>query len=143
MASVSAEVFSFPEGHLTVWASASGTTSGSGVGFVRNARVTLAVGWRDLLNADRSVTYEETGRLATLAAESLYADRGLYALFNAGAAVNAKFQGVVTGGAALGKSAVYQFYSGVMDALTLQDQDGDLWRMALAMHARTWSGFGQ
>ena len=136
------EAYSWAEGKLYLFASASGTTSGSGIGFAENARLRLAVGFDDLRNANRSITRAETGRRADLTIGTLYADRTLVNLANAGAAVNAKFEAYVSAGP-VQKSAVFWLYSGVIDTVELAGAEGGLFRGAYAMHANEWSAFGQ
>jgi len=136
------EVFAFSEGKLYLYASASGTTSGSGIGFAEGAQLTLSYGW--LNYRDLSGLYHDliTGQRADLSIDHLYADRVLMTLANGTAAVNAKFEGLVTG-AGLGKSAQHLLYSGVIDQVTLTQTENDLFRGRIAMHANTWSAIGQ
>lgn len=136
------EVFSFAEGKLYLYASASGNTSGSGVGFAENARLSFAYGNWEVRHADGSHTDLETGRRATLNIAALHADRTLFALADAGVAVNAKFEGLVSAGP-VQKSAVWVLYSGTVDSVDINQADGQSFRGGYAMHARAWSAFGQ
>ncbi len=137
------EVFSWPEGKLYLYASASGTTSGSGIGFARQSTLTLTYGWLDLEAADRRMYRAITGRRAEMTIGALYSDRSILALVNASAPVHAKFEGVVTGGAALGKSGQIVLYSGVVDSYAITQSDGAMFSQSLSLHSRDWSAFGQ
>lgn len=138
----SGEVFSFPEGRLHLWPSASGSNSGSAIAFVVKATLRFQHGWLELPNADKTYTRVETGRRADLTIEHMYAYRSMYALADASAAVNAKFEGLVGGGAAA-QSAVYALYSGAIDVASITQADGDVFQGSLTMHATEWSAFGQ
>lgn len=135
------ESYSFPEGKLYLYASASGTASGSGVGYVENARLTFAYGWGEwgTLNAVKQRAI--TGRRAELSIDAVYADLVFFNLAQASAAVNAKFEGLTTG---IGvRSAQWNLYSGVVDAFTVTQAARDVFHASYAMHAEAWSAFGQ
>lgn len=134
------ETLSFAEGRLTVWASASGTTSGSGIGFVEDATLRLAYGWEEHRAADGTWLRFETGRRADLSVTNLYAYRTLFALADASAAVNARFEGRV---GALTQSAQWDLYSGAISEMEVRQANGNVWRGSLAAHFYSWSAFGQ
>lgn len=136
------EVYSFAEGKLHLFASASGTTTGSGIGFARESTLTFTYGWRDVEGADRRYRRVMTGRRVEMSVRALYADRVLFNLANASAAVNARFEGLVTG-AGLGKSAHFAMYSGVIDSVSVNQSDGAMNQITLNYHANDWSAFGQ
>src|SRR3972149_4105479 len=116
------EVFSFAEGKLYLYASASGTASGSGIGFAQ---------------VDRRVL---TGRRVELAIETLLADLTLFRLANASAAVNAKFEGLISSGVT--QSAQFILYSGAVSEANFGQAAGDVMRGRYAMAANAWSAFG-
>lgn len=134
------ETFAFPEGKLYLYASASGTTSGSGVGFAQNAEMGFSFGWVNYRNFDGNYHNLLTGKYATLSIETLLADQVLFTLANASAAVNAKFEGLTTGVAA--KSANWVLYSGVIDNVRVNQSIGDLHKFSISLHANVWSAFG-
>jgi hypothetical protein len=136
----SGETLSFAEGRITLWASASGSTSGSGVGFCEDATLRLTYGWLERRGADGAWSRYETGRRADLDISHLYAWRTLYALADASAAVNARFQGRAGG---LTQSGQWDLYSGVITRAELRQADGAVWRGQLAAHFYEWSAFGQ
>lgn len=136
------ETYSFPEGRVIIFASASGSTSGSGVGLVRNAQFALSFGWREWQDANGEWHRKPTGARADINIDHLYADRTLFNLANGTAAVNLRFEGLTTANG-FGRSGVFVFYSGVVDAQSLAQPDGDVFRASLAAHFNTWSGFGQ
>jgi hypothetical protein len=136
----SGETLSFAEGRITVWASASGNTSGSGVGFCEDVTLRLAYGWLERRGADGAWSRYETGRRASLDVTHLYAYRTLYALADATAAVNARFEGKA---GALTQSGQWDLYSGVITQMELRQADGGVWRGGLAAHFDQWSAFGQ
>ena len=133
------ETFAFPEGKLYLYASASGTTSGSGIGFATDARLEFAYDWIDAAGADGRHDHVLLARQARLAIGALFGDLTLWRLANATAAVNAKFEGLVTGG--IIQSAQVILYSGVVDAASVSQNDGDVFQGRYEMHAFEWSAF--
>ena len=136
------EVYHFGEGRLILWASASGTTSGSGVGYVSNSTLSFVLAWKNIPRCDLNYRDILTGRRIDLSIEHLYYDRTLNTLFNSTAAINAKFEALQTG-AGLGKSAIWQLYSGVIDNNSISQADGRMFGSQFAIHANIWSAFGQ
>ncbi|HEY4724210.1 MAG TPA: hypothetical protein VII92_20310 [Anaerolineae bacterium] len=134
------EVFAFPEGKLYLYASASGTTSGSGVGFAENAALQFAYDWIDAAGADGRHDHVLMAKEARLTIGALVGDLTLWRLANATAAVNAKFEGLITGGYI--QSAQFVLYSGAVDAAGINQAEGDLFRGRYEMHAYEWSAFG-
>ena len=136
------ETYSFAEGRLYLYASASGAVRGLGIGFAEGANLRLVWGW--LNYQDLSGRYYDllTGRRADLTIDTLYGDRTLFALAEGTAAVNAKFEGQVTGGG-VNQSAQFILYSGKVDSMGLTQRDRDINRASYAMHANVWSAFGQ
>lgn len=134
------ETYSFSEGKLYLYASANGTASGSGISFAKEATLNFVFGWVDFQNLNGNYVRILTGQRADLRISTLYADKTLHDLANSTGAVNAKFEGVVTGGRS--QSAQYVLYSGVIDSVTLMQVEGDLFKGDYAMHANTWSAFG-
>lgn len=138
------EVFSWPEGKLYLYASASGTTSGSGIGYAEGATVRFTYGWKDRQDPDNGYRHFLTGRRVDLMIDMLYGDKVFFALANASAAVNGKFEALLTGVAGVpSKSAQYVLYSGVIDQLEIKQTKGNLFAASYQMHANLWSGFGQ
>jgi len=137
------ETYSFTEGRLYLYASASGATSGSGIGFVENAQLAFTYGWQERGALDGGYQQWLTGKRATLKIDSLYCDQTLYALAQTTGAVNAVFEGRQSGGAALQRSAQFALYSGAINAVSLSQAKGDLFKGSYSMHAREWSAFGQ
>lgn len=135
------ETYSFAEGRLYLYASASGAASGSGIAFAEGATLREAYGWREMAGANRRRLRVLTGRRVDLTVDTLYSDRTLAALAQGTAAVHAKFEGLVTG-AGVGKSAVWWLYSGVIDEVQLRQADNQVWRGSYGMHAHDWSAFG-
>ena len=136
-----AETYSFAEGKLYLYASASGTASGSGIGFAEGARLRISYGWRNHQTLDGQYHDRITGQRADLQVDHLFYDLTLFRLANASAAVNTKFEGLVTGG--LGQSALWTLYSGVIDNLEVAQVKGDVFKGGLAYHANSWSALGQ
>lgn len=134
------EVYTFAEGKLFLYASASGATTGSGIGFAENARLRLTYGWHNYRTLDGVYHDLLTGQRADLSIGTLYADRVLFALVNASAAVNARFEGSQP---SLGRSALFVLYSGAVDNFEIEQANAQNWRAAYGMHANTWSAFGQ
>src|SRR3990167_7169483 len=131
------EVYSFAEGRLYLYASASGNTSGSGIGFAENASLKFAFGWQDHAGANNQYVRALTGQRADLTIGALFR------LAQATAAINAKFEGLISAGAALQKSAVWVLYSGVVDEAAISQSDGRLFGGAFSCHFNQWSAFGQ
>src|SRR3972149_1078201 len=71
------ETFSFAEGKLYLYASASGTTSGSGVGFLQGTTITCVYGWDETITCDGRYENVITGRMITLQANALRLDLGI------------------------------------------------------------------
>jgi len=136
------EVYAFPEGQLYLYASASGTVSGSGLAFVEDAALRLIYGWLNSRTLDGIYHDDLTGQRAELSVSHLYADRTTFALINASAAVHVKFEGLVTGGG-LAKSALYWLYSGAVDEFGLQQVKNGMFVGSFSLHANIWSAFGQ
>lgn len=134
------ETYGWPEGQLVVYASASGATTGSGVGWAENARLTLTYGWLEWRNADGGYDRAITGQVASLSIGQLWGDTQLLRLLNASAALNAEFN---ASAGALTQSARIVLYSGVGDSLDLNGSDGQVFRASYSLHANTWSAFGQ
>lgn len=134
------EVYAFPEGKLYAYASASGSTSGSGLGFVENARLTFTYGWQEWRNVGGAYRRAITGQRADLAIGQMFGDTQLFRLMNASAAVNLKFEGLLTGTGVV--SAVFALYSGVSDRFEVNQADGQMFKAAAAFHANEWSAFG-
>lgn len=137
------EVYSFAEGKLYLYASASGNTSGSGIGFAQNASLKFAYGWKDFELEENKVERIITGQRVDLAIGTLFADLTLFRLAQATAPVNAKFEGLLNGGAALQQSAVWVLYSGVVDESEINQVQGQAFGGSFAAHFNTWSAFGQ
>ena len=134
------EVFSFAEGKLYLYASASGNTSGSGLGFAQNANLRLIYGWHEFRGFGQVYRRVLTGRRAELSIETLLADLTLFRLANASAAVNAKFEGLISSGVT--QSAQYILYSGAVSEANFGQAAGDIMRGRYAMAANAWSAFG-
>src|SRR3990167_1736645 len=93
------ETFSFLEGNVFIYASASGSTSGSGIGFCQDVGLTMQFGWREhrgIRKRDHMLR-AYSSRVATLTVGHMYCDRTMFALCNGSADVNAKFEGITTG----------------------------------------------
>ena len=136
------EVYHFGEGRLYLYASASGTTSGSGIGYAEGATLSFVYGWKDNPRADLNYRRILTGKRVDLSIDTLYADRTTYNLFAASANVNAKFEGLITG-AGLGKSAQFILYSGVIDNAQFRQQRDQIFAASFTFHANEWSALGQ
>lgn len=135
------EVFSFAEGRVWLYASASGTTSGSGIGFARDTTVRFSYGYRNERGLQFRYLDIRTGQRAEMTVGALYADRTLVALIHASAPVNVRFQAITTGVGV--KSGEFALYSGAVDSFQLQETEGGLWRASYGMHANSFSAFGQ
>lgn len=135
------EVFAFPEGRVYLYASASGATSGSGIGWVENARLSLTYGWYNYRTLDTNYHDLLTGQRAEMTVQNMLGDLVLYNLLNGTAAVNAKFEGLMTATAAV--SAQWVLYSGVIDSFQVEQVQGDVFKGSYSMHANIWSAFGQ
>lgn len=135
------ETFSFAEGKFYLYASASGTTSGSGVGFARGAVLTFTYGWLEVGNVVGDYVSVITGQRVSISIDSLLGDQTLFTLANATAAVNARFEGLVTGGRS--QSAYWLLYSGNVETVSVTQNDGALMIGSYSMYARKWSAFGQ
>ena len=134
------ETFSFAEGKLYLYASASGTSSGSGIGFVQGVTLTCSYGWDETMTCDARYENVITGKIITLAAKALHGDNYLFRLANLTGAVNARFEALITGGRS--QSAQFALYSGIIDHTTLDESDGSINQGGLSMYARVWSAFG-
>lgn len=135
------EAFSFAEGRIWLYASASGTTSGSGIGFARDTTLRFAYGYRNERGLKLNYFDIRTGQRAELSIGALYADRTLVALIHASAPVNVRFVGIVTGVGV--KSAEFALYSGAVDSFSLLETEGQVWKATYGMHANSFSAFGQ
>lgn len=135
------ETYSFAEGNFWIWPLASGTTSGSGVAYCQDVSIRLVYGWHN----DRLLSGQYfdllTGQAATIQVNNLLADMYFYRLAAQTGAVNAKFEGIVTGG--LSQSAQLILYSGVVDAINASQSTDQVFKGGLNAHANIWSGFGQ
>src|SRR3972149_3005276 len=107
------ETFSFAEGKLYLYASASGTTSGSGVGFLQGTTITCVYGWDENITCDGRYENVITGRMITLQANALHGDQYLFRLANLSRAVNARSERPASGGRT--KGSWFSLYSGVID----------------------------
>lgn len=136
------EVYAFAEGKLYLYASASGTTSGSGIAFARDATLNLAYGWDENLAYGGTWTRALTARRADLSISHLLADQSTFNIANGTACVNAKFEGLITAGS-LSKSAQWTLYSGVIDAFSVAQVDGELFKCSISFHANEWTAIGQ
>lgn len=136
------EVFSFPEGMLYLYASASGNASGSGVAFCEEAGLRMQYGWNEAGTLNVDPFRSPTGLRAELTIGVLYADRTFFTLADGTGAVNAKFEGLITANG-LGKSAMWWLYSGVIDSVEVSQAQNQVWRGSIAFHASRWSAFGQ
>lgn len=134
------EVFAFPEGRLHLYASASGTASGSGVAWAENAEIAFTYGWLDEERMDSVHREQRTGVRVDLTIGSLFGDLSVWRLADAGSALNAKFEGLVTGGRI--QSAQWIIYSGMADTVRITQSDGDVFRGQFAMHGWSYSAFG-
>ena len=135
------EVFAFPEGKVYAYASASGTTSGSGMGFVENARLVFTYTWQEWRNVGGAYRRAVVNQRADLSVGHMFGDTQLFRLFNGTGAVNLKFEGLVTGiGVA---SAVFALYSGVADTFEVNQADGQTFKAMATYHCNEWSAFGQ
>jgi len=134
------ETFSFAEGKLYLYASASGTTSGSGVGFMQGATITCVYGWDETITCDGRYENVITGRMITLQANALHSDQYLFRLANLTGAVNARFEALVTGGRS--QSAWFLLYSGVIHNASISESDGAINRGSFSMYARAWTAIG-
>ncbi len=134
------EVFAWPEGQLVVYASASGATTGSGLGFAENTRLTFTFGWLEYRGAGGTYRREITGQAAQLSLGQLWCDTQLLQLVNASAALNAEFRASAD---KLTQSARVALYSGVADSFEVNGSEGNVFRTVLAMRANMWSAFGQ
>lgn len=134
------EVYSFAEGKLYLYASASGNTSGSGIGFAQNASLRFVYGRYEFRGVGKVYRRVVTGQRAELAIETLLADLTLFRLANASAAVNAKFEALISSGVT--QSAQWILYSGAVSEANFQQQQGDVMRGRYAMFANEWSAFG-
>jgi hypothetical protein len=134
------ETFAWPEGQLVVYASASGATTGSGVGFAENARLSFTYGWYEYRGAGGTYRREITGQVANLSIGALWGDTQLFQLLNASAALNAVFR---ASAGALTQSAHIVLYSGVGDSVSFDGAEGQVFKAAYNFHCNTWSGFGQ
>src|SRR3989304_10639455 len=92
------EVFAFPEGKLYLYASASGTTSGSGIGFAENAALQFAYDWVDAAGADGRHDHVLMAKEARLTIGALVGDLTLWRLGDAKGGGKAQFRGLITGG---------------------------------------------
>lgn len=123
-----------------VYASASGTTTGSGLGFAENCRLAFAFGWLEYRGAGGTYRREITGQVAQLTVGQLWGDTQLFQLLNASAALNAEFKASAD---KLTQSARFALYSGVADSFEYNGSEGNVFRAVLGMHANMWSAFGQ
>jgi hypothetical protein len=135
------EVFAFPEGKLYLYASASGTTSGSGIGFATDSTLAFSYGWENTYCPDGSWSTILTGQRADMSIGHLLADRNTFVIANSTGAIHARFEGLITA-AGIGKSAYWTIYSGVVDAISVTQSDGSLMTCALNLHAYEWSAVG-
>jgi hypothetical protein len=136
------EVYAFPEGKLYLYASASGTTSGSGIGFAQDSTLSFAYGWDDTYNPDGTWSRVLTGQRVEMSIGQLLADRQMFIIASTTGAIHAKFEGLITA-AAIGKSAYWTLYSGVVDSISVTQSDNALMTCALSLHAYEWSAVGQ
>lgn len=134
------EVYAFPEGKLYAFASASGTNSGSGIGFAQNARLAFAYGWQEWRGGGGTYRRAITGKRASLQIGQLFGDTQLFRLLDGTAAINLRFEGLVTGTGV--SSALFALYSGVPDGFEVTQNDGQVFRAAANFHANEWSAFG-
>jgi len=134
------ETFAWPEGQLVVYASASGATTGSGLGWAENARLVFTYGWLEYRAAGGGYRREITGQVAALSIGQLWGDTQLLQLLNASAALNAEFKASAGN---LTQSARIVLYSGVADSFELNGSDGGIFKAVMGMRANAWSAFGQ
>lgn len=134
------EVFAWPEGSLLVYASASGATTGSGLGYAENARLVFTYGWLDYRAAGGQYRREITGQVANLTIGQLWGDTQLFQLLNASAALNIEFK---VSAPRLQQSARHVLYSGVCDSFSLDGSEANLFRAVATMRSNVWSAFGQ
>lgn len=137
-----AETFSFAEGKLFLWASASGAgATGSGIAFCQDSTIRFNYGWIEYRSIDAVYLRFITGQRVDMSIANLLSDTQMWRLVQASAAINARFEGTVTGG--LSRSAIWQLYSGVVEQAQISQAEGTLFRGNYTMHANEWSAFGQ
>lgn len=130
------EVFSFNEGAVHIYAGVTGS-SGSPIAYVQNCQLSFNYGWDT--SQSLSGTYRDhlTGQAAQASINAGYTfDKTLLQRFNSATAVHFKFiqSGIHgTGG--------YFLFSGRLDSLSFNAQQGGVFMFTLAGHANRWSAF--
>ena len=136
------EVFAFPEGRLYLYASGSGNTSGSGIGFAVGAQMQYVYGWKERFDAGAIQPKRAiTGQRCDLTIDNLLGDLVLFNLANATSMVQAKFEGLITGGRV--RSAEWILNSGAVDSVGMSQDEGNTFRGSYAAHFYSWSAFGE
>lgn len=130
------EAFSHREGQLFVW---TGTATASAlVAFAQGVQANVVRGWLNEPRGDLSYRDVQTGqRLDVQIGTLLTWDMTLQRLFDSATALHMHFKE-----SGLYGSAGWFWYSGRLDSLTLNSQEGGLVNFAAAGHFNRWSAYG-
>lgn len=129
------EVYSFPEGTVSLYTGAAATSAL--MAYCQDTTVTLVWGWDNRPAAGGNYYDQLTGRRADVTVNlHLTTDEVIQRMTQSATAVHMKFNHSSVGG-----TGGYWLYSGRIDRLQFQGQQGGVFSYTLAAHFNRWSGF--
>lgn len=132
---VSAEAYSWLEGNIFVY---TGTATASAtVAYAQNTNLVLQRGWNNRAAIDSTYRDVLTGKRANLSVAAMLSFANTLARFHESAtAVHVKLLFSSING-----SAGYVLFSGRIDSLTQNGNDGGIYNYTMQYHANSWSAF--
>lgn len=131
------ESFSWPEG--TVYIYTGSATASAIIAYAENTQVNLTRGWDN--RASLSGLYRDhlTGQMAQVSVGVLTTlDWTVFRMFESATATHFHFRHTGIGSA----SAGLFLFSGRLDSMAFQGNNGNLFKFTLSYHCNAWSGYG-
>lgn len=130
------EVIAWPEGNVWIWTGAAGSAL---LAYAQNSRAFLVRGYANFSTLDGVYHNVETGRRADVSIETLYTTNAtaIQQFFDGATAAHLHMEHGISGGG----SAGHKFWTGRIDNLTFQGQEGGMYRFQVAYHANIWSAY--
>jgi len=132
----SAEALSWREGVVYIW---TGTATASALAaYVQNVNIMPSIGYLNRQTMGGTYTNHETGRYVQFQVGLMASQHWtLFQMFSSGNEVNMHFAHSSVNG-----SAGIYLYSGRIDTMPLQGQEGAIFQWAINGHANVWSSYG-
>lgn len=130
------EAIAFSEGSARLW---TGSAAHYGFALAQSVNVSFGYGWNNFQTLDGTYRNLLTGQRAdvTIAAAQSY-DMAIFRMFQSATAIHME----LWHGTPISVSAGWVLWSGRIDQLQIQGQQGDVLRYNLTYHANVWSGYG-